>query len=315
MIAAAPDQVTTVAVGHGQIPATDLTWQDVREIVRQYLHRTHTEGYAHNIIYEFKHLLPLFPAPPGAMTPKDVSAISKLTKGGRKVILSHVALALIECGAWTLKMLPTYVSRDIIENVLPPEWRGFSARYLQAIIRRNAPKDSCFYWSKWVVLFFWYAKFSPGKPLDGDEMKRKWGEFGDFLKSYTRRATGSMLDRAFASIWNHAIDESLLKADRMRETLISASFWSILQPEIRERIGTHHRGCGDIPPEDEWLYSLRYALCVLGFSVYAQERALAITPEEIEFVHERLKVEKFAPETIERLLGALHQLSASPRGQ
>lgn len=315
MIAAAPDQMTTVAVGHGHVGAPSLTWQDVKAITEQYLHRTQTEDYARQILYQFKHLLPLFPASPHDMTPKHISTLGKLTTKEKKILFGNVALALIQCGVWSKQMLPQHTPREAIERVLAPEWRRFTASLEKTLTTRGAPRESRSYWIKWAGFFIWHSSFPPGKPLDAAEVRNKWTEFRVFIKPFSRRATGSMLDRAFATFWNHAIDAGLLKADRLKETLTSASFWSILQPEIRERIGTHHRGCGDIPPEDEWLYSLRYALCVLGFSVYAQERALAIAPEEIESVHERLKVEKFAPETIERLLGALHQLSVTPRGQ
>lgn len=308
MIASASLKTPTVAIGHGRVLAPELTWQDARALTEQYLFRTHTEDYARNAAYQFKHLMKFLPASPGSTNPADVVAIAASAHGGTKVIFGHVVMALIESGAWRKEMLPRDINREMLEHSLAPEWRRLTASFMKALAKRRAPRECFYYWGKWASMFLWHAELPVGQKFDGVVLRQKWSDFAAFIKPYTRRATGSMLDRAFASIWNHAIDEGLLDADKLQENLIAASFWSLLLPKLREALSDYHRGGEGVPADSVWLYSLRYALCVMGFSVHAEERTLQVLDSEIEALRVRLTSEKFSKETISRVCGEVAQI-------
>ncbi len=89
----------------------------------------------------------------------------------------------------------------------------------------------------------------------------------------------------------------------MEEPIVQC-FWECLQPAARFAFYQKHP-LTTVVPDESLFYSLRYALCALGFHVHAAQRSITVSDAEIASLRDKMTREKFEGKTVDFVCGEL----------
>ena len=253
------------------------------------------------------------PSDPRSVTLEQLLKVRAGLNRHLKVVLTHLRLLLAGLGVWPTEWVLLTTEQSTIKRCLPTDWQIFLDDFGTYLKKEGVTTDGIFKWRKWVTTFIWWYHFLPDGELDGEALKKNWGEFADFLDKsdhdddkYNRKS----YQRAFAIFWNFAILRGRLKAEPLPVERVATTFWSQIHEPLRVSLNRRFPLSGGIRSEHEnWLYTLKYVLGLLGFSIYRPETGFEVTEPDLERVREKLIHEKFLPETAERVLSEIMSIN------
>ncbi len=193
---------------------------------------------ANCILSGFESVVKKLPVTPRQITKEHIAKVLELPEYKKKFsgAFSHLCLLLIELKVWPKEFLPRNTAIGNLRKRFSPIWKKFSDEFQAYLIREGVPKDQCYLWTKWIITFIWWSDFTDKWPLDSEQIKVLWEQFGQFLTHWTRDIASyspKTFSRAFSLFWNFAITQKTIVADPVPIERVATSFWSHLQEPLR----------------------------------------------------------------------------------